>query len=657
MPSRFSELRAVVKADLKVGRPASRRARTAIKTLEYEKLYGKQTFETIPEIDKAAGAIADPGNVETIPLSRRSDVDRSARIGGRRASDQRATEQALAREVRGEDVWGNVGRKSDIEVKREALKRKNLKRNAQVETIHSVVPGRPVSNTNPVGGRIEGLMGKFRSWIKTGFNSPFNKGTFMMGTVVADIMDAIRGTSFGAVKLTKMSSEKLSTNFRGGFREITAILKSTGDATGHLAPFRKEAAQFLRDLRAAEKGGFPEPIIFRKDIVKNIAGLEPRLTPKEVSREFRSVVLHERIHDIRMKSGEFGKTQLDMSKGLSQFVVGLGYPQENIVEELIAYGHQARYIGLNNPLNSVTQLFGEHTDELVKLTENIPRPRSNVNPIGGRIRGMQGVNRSNVDTGFKSPWRGIIGISKEVTALYISRLGGKKFGGLLAPSDIRSSIASLKQYIPRKAESYSPAYNKFLRHKLAQHAVQLRAAKRVGFENAILIPKGVPGRKGLRATIVHERVHQIRKLEGTFGSYYGRELEVGKEGSDWLQKIGYSESKVREEAIAFGAEFGYMARRSATKVGNAGMEKILEPISRIMEGDIAGDLMDYAKVQKASWDIRPFIKKNLSKQIQRDTLKAMSNTANAQTRNTVSGLSTSLHQSRGIRKGPSGGNG
>ena len=427
--SRFSELRAVVKAGLKVGRPASKRARNLAKALEYKKLYGSPTFEAIPEIDRAAGAIAKPWDVETIPLSTRTS-DRSARIGGRRAQDATTKVQADLRAARGDDVWGNAGGRNPYEQDREVLRRQNLRRNAQVQTVNSYSPNRPSSNTNPVGGRIEGMPEK-------GF----------------------------AAKLRKFF-------------------------------------------------------------------------------------------------------------------------------------------------------------------------------------------------GFGSPWRGILGLSKEVTALYVSRVGGKKFGGLLAPSDIRSSIASLKQYIPRKAESYSPAYNKFLRHKLAQHAVELRAAKRAGFENAVLIPRGVPGRAGLRATIVHERVHQIRKLEGTFGSYYGRELEVGKEGSDWLQKIGYSESKVKEEAIAFGAEFGYMARRSAMKVGNAGMEKMLEPISRIMEGDIAGDLMDYAKVQKASWDIRPFIKKkNLSRQIQRDTLKAISNTSNAQTRNTVSGLSASLHQSRGIRKGPSGGNG
>ena len=603
---------------------------TAIdKSIEYERMYGagSPNYAPLDVKNVAAGAVANPWAAETIPLSERVS-DRSARVGGRRAQDTTAKVQADLRAARGDDVWGNAGGRNPHEQDREVLRRQNLRRNAQIQTIYSYPPGRPSTNVNPIGGRISGMeeggiAAKIRKFF--GWNGP-NQGIFSMGSTVAAILDQVRGISFGGgVIRSGVPGMKVSTAYRDVVHELVSRMKSAGpeaqkemasiEAQKTIKTFRKESADLIRNIRKSEKAGFPEPIVIRADIGEAFAS-EGKVGQR-AARGLRGLIVHERTHQLRLLSKEFvesvDETPFDLSKIKEMSFMRLldardklkdiGYAATTFDEEIIAYGTEYNYLKQFSDTGDLSTHIGKGMGELAATI--IPgRPMSNVNPVGGRIRGMMGKFRSKIDTGFKSPWRGIIGISKDITALYSARLGGVKFGGLMAPGNIKNSIRALKQFIP------DTAHGKFMRHKLAQHAVELRAAKRAGFDNAILIPKGVPGRKGLRATIVHERVHQIRKLEGTFGNYYGRDLDVGKYGSQWIQDIGYHESKVREEAIAFGSEFIYAAKRSRVKVGAPELEAMLNPKTMSARDlYIAGDLMDYAKAQKASWDIRPFIKK------------------------------------------------
>lgn len=230
--------------------------------LEYQKLYGNKIYASIEKADVAAGAIAKPWDVKTIPLSTRFS-DRSTRIGGRRQVDVLRDRPPLPMQDN-RNIWQTTDRDL-IEQDRRVRDRLNQRRNAQIQTIYSYPPGRPSSNVNPVGGRIPGMeeggiAAKIRKFF--GFGSPF------IGAIKKLTQSEILGRvakKFGKIWEGTEESflSKVKSGTGVGFKERQelwsdwqlAMLKNLQVEKGGIKPG-------LQTIHAAAEGNLPDRVFF-----------------------------------------------------------------------------------------------------------------------------------------------------------------------------------------------------------------------------------------------------------------------------------------------------------------------------------------------------------------------------------------------------------
>jgi hypothetical protein len=289
------------------------------------------------------------------------------------------------------------------------------------------------------------------------------------------------------------------------------------------------------------------------------------------------------------------------------------------------------------------------------------------------------------DQGFGSAWRGLIGLGKYSHEVLQKALD-LEFSAV--HSDIKTTWLELYQHIKG-----TPKIKRLLkldpvkRSEIRQLFKNIKGARRTELFEAIFIgPQTTRG--DLIGTITHERTHffgegvkkfDIKSSTAIYKKYISKKdvdllYNRGIFGSQFLSGPGlflhgYEYEDVWSEAIAYAQEYKVLRQRP-----NAGKQalKIFEKQFNKKQLGLFQNLELHdprvvARKRAAKFGEKSIYISNTankerkailrSRQIQNDALEAMSNTENAQTRNTIPNLASSLHMDRGIRQGPRGGNG
>lgn len=161
------------------------------------------------------------------------------------------------------------------------------------------------------------------------------------------------------------------------------------------------------------------------------------------------------------------------------------------------------------------------------------------------------------DKGFGSPWRGIVGVS-ETMAKFL-RKGTKGGSAFYDPRSMKEQIelfAGLEGELGREAAKLLPGFKKALDKG--------RESGMIFINKDEFIKKGF---RRKRSIIVHERSHELRRLQGTHDFPINLPAKP-MEGIDKIYKkaaslYGYAEperyaGKIHEEVLAYAREAAYL---------------------------------------------------------------------------------------------------